>query len=85
MNYIKCRSMLLWGYECPFEDINQLAADHCFPYSLGGPTLATNKIYLCKWHNQIKAGDIHIFPWELGEPQWLLPMIDRIKRLLSHD
>ena len=54
----------MWGYECPFPK-SEKVLDHEFPYSLGGPTNnAFNKRILCKWHNMIKANDIHNYPWE---------------------
>ena len=58
----KCESELIWGYKCPLNaDIQQ---DHLFPYSLGGPTIGTNRILLCKYNNMVKTSDIHCFPWE---------------------
>lgn len=60
-NQGSCNCNLLWGYNCTLnEDIQQ---DHLFPYSLGGPTLGTNRIYLCRYHNMVKTSDIHIYPW----------------------
>ena len=60
----RCASKLFWGYDCPFSDI-QMVSDHAFPYSMGGPTNNShNKRILCKWHNMIKANDIHNYPWE---------------------
>lgn len=61
-SYERCGSGLLWGYECPFEQ--QLEVDHLFPWSLGGPTLPGNALYLCRNHNRAKAHDIHLIPWE---------------------
>ncbi len=60
----KCQSEELWGYICPFTIENKVQ-DHEFPYSLGGPTnKAFNRRILCRWHNMIKANDIHNYPWE---------------------
>lgn len=74
---ISCQSHLLWGYRCPYAD-EPLEADHLFPYSWGGPSLGTNKIFLCKMHNRCKASDIHLYPWELGEPPWLKGVLQRL-------
>lgn len=63
-NMNQCQSLDMWGYECPFPESDK-ALDHEFPYSLGGPTNnAFNMRILCKWHNMIKANDIHNYPWE---------------------
>lgn len=79
----QCSSPLLWGYDCPLHAVDGLAADHLFPYSLGGPTVAENKIYLCSRHNAVKGADIHIYPWERGEPPWLQAVIQRISAAKS--
>lgn len=73
-----CACSEVWGYECVFSG-EDMCADHTFPYSLGGPTLATNKTYLCSLHNRMKANDVHLFRWEMGEPVWLKPLIGQIK------
>jgi hypothetical protein len=63
INYQKCSSIELWGYECPLHD-EPLVWDHDFPYSFGGTTDNTgNKRLLCRWHNMIKGNDIHIYNW----------------------
>ena len=60
---VNCQSKQIWGYECPF--INEpKVLDHDFPYSLGGPTREHNKRILCRWHNMIKANDIHNYNWQ---------------------
>jgi len=80
-----CQSSMLWGYECKLGgDIQQ---DHLFPYSLGGPSLGTNRIYLCHYHNMVKGSDIHCFPWESTEmwiEPWLDSMIEKL-RVEVHD
>ena len=73
-----CESARLWGYPCPFEGA-QSAADHLYPKSLGGPTVAENRLTLCRWHNTAKSMDVHIFPWEEGVLVW----VPRILRSLS--
>jgi hypothetical protein len=83
MDNVKCRAEVLWGYTCGRTLEIAIAADHLFPYSLGGPTLGSNKIHLCALHNQMKSNDVHLYPWEIGEPVWLkncLAAIWRFKR-----
>ena len=65
-----CQSKLIWGYECPLEDTS-LEADHLFPYAAGGPTVSENRIWLCSYHNGTKSNDIHMYPWEQKEPNWV--------------
>lgn len=77
---IRCGSSRIWGYECERALTSGLAADHLFPFSFGGPTLASNKLYLCARHNMCKAGDVHLFPWEEGEPPWLVEVLERVRR-----
>jgi hypothetical protein len=74
----KCGAVLCWGYEC---DRPADCADHLFPYSLGGPTVSANKLYLCWLHNQMKSNDAHCYPWERGEPSWLQSTLARIVNL----
>lgn len=78
-----CEARLLWGYECDLNVSRGLAADHLFPFSLGGPTTAPNKIFLCSLHNTMKANDIHVFPWERGEPEWLELQIEKVRRAIA--
>lgn len=68
---LRCRSDLVWGYWCNLDTDPVLAADHLFPWSMGGPTVSTNQILLCRYHNLVKSSDVHVYPWERGEPQWL--------------
>lgn len=76
-----CQSALLWGYDCELK--GELQQDHLFPYSLGGPTFQTNRIFLCNYHNMVKSSDIHCYPWDSidswTEP-WLDSQIDRLNR-----
>ena len=72
----------IWLSACPLENQDVVHVDHLFPYSLGGPTLAANQLFLCPVHNRAKASDIHLFPWELGEPGWLRRQVERIRSLL---
>ena len=64
----KCASDKIWGYECNLTSNEQeIEQDHLFPYSLGGPTIKQNRIFLCRYHNQLKGNDIHLYPWEEEE------------------
>lgn len=79
-SYEVCGSELLWGYECPFGP--QLEVDHLFPWSLGGPTLPGNALYLCRNHNRAKGHDVHLVPWEdESRFAWLPDRIEDIRRL----
>ena len=73
-----CEAERLWGYPCDLEPDGRIEFDHAFPYSLGGPTVGANRLGLCPVHNAGKAGDIHLFPWEEGEPRWLAASLGRI-------
>ena len=77
-----CMADRIWLSACPLENPEVVHSDHLFPYSLGGPTLAENQLFLCAVHNRSKASDIHLFPWERGEPNWLAIQVDRIRNLL---
>ena len=75
----KCGSELLWGYPCHLK--GDLQQDHLFPYSLGGPTLGTNRLWLCRYHNMVKTCDIHCFPWGDVETRcgaWLDGQIEQL-------
>jgi hypothetical protein len=41
-----CEAKFVWGYPCPFGD-TRVQIDHLFPYSLGGPTVPGNGVWLC--------------------------------------
>lgn len=77
-----CRCSLIWGYPCHLHR-PQLVADHLFPYSFGGPSCGENKIFLCGLHNSVKGSDIHMFPWERGEPAWLPALLERLKHTIG--
>jgi len=76
-----CQSEKLWGYSCPLTD-RSIEADHMFPKSLGGPRHGANQVWLCSDHNLWKGQDLFNFPWENGEPKWLLQQLDRVESLL---
>lgn len=61
----RCRSLELWGYECPFVLTDRrVHVDHTFPRARGGVTHRDNAMYLCAEHNLSKSTDIHFIPWE---------------------
>lgn len=74
----RCNAALIWGVNCSNSIDGTLCGDHLFPYALGGPTLASNKMLLCSRHNRMKSVDIHMYPWELGEPKWLMGLLQQI-------
>ena len=76
-----CMADQIWLSACPLKNPKVVHSDHLFPYSLGGPTLAENQLFLCPVHNRSKANDIHLFPWERGEPNWLATQVERIRKL----
>lgn len=71
-----CESARLWRYACDLRHTS-LHADHLFPHSHGGPTWAANRLTLCDVHNRIKGADVHLYPWEAGEPSWLPKLLER--------
>lgn len=77
-----CMADQIWLSGCPLANHEVIHSDHIFPYSLGGPTVAENQLFLCPVHNRSKASDIHLFPWERGEPRWLATQVERIRNLL---
>jgi hypothetical protein len=80
---LSCMAAEVLLTECLLNTYEMVESDHLFPYSLGGPTLPENQIFLCPSHNLMKLAGIHLFRWEQGEPGWLDPAIKRIYRLLS--
>ncbi len=76
-----CMADRIWLLTCPLRR-SEVQADHLFPYSLGGPTLAANQLFLCPAHNSAKGSDVHLFPWERGEPSWLAMQVEKIRKLL---
>lgn len=72
-----CRAEAIWGYPCK-ADRQSIEFDHRFPYTFGGPTEAANRLPLCRLHNSSKSSDVHLFSWELAEPRWLRPLLQRL-------
>lgn len=87
---VKCRSIEIWGYECPFPNA-KIHIDHSFPRSRGGATHMLNAMYLCDEHNLPKSSDIHLYPWEILPTtlNWVDPIIEKMnfaeKRLSGVD
>lgn len=77
----KCRSQDLWGYACPFTDV-EVHIDHTFPRAKGGVTHPQNAMYLCGEHNRAKSTDIHMIPWE-GFTKANLWIQQSLKHLIS--
>lgn len=73
-----CEATIVWGYGCDLPLADGGEFDHLFPYAYGGPTIAANRIRLCRWHNGAKGSDVHLYPWEQGEPAWLAAQLERI-------
>jgi hypothetical protein len=79
-----CDAPDYWGVNCISDTaVEGAAADHAWPYSLGGPTAVGNIAWLCRRHNQIKGADIHFYPWESGWPDWLPWHLDRVQSILA--
>lgn len=75
----RCEATVIWGYDCPRGDAVRVSADHIFPYWAGGPTIGENRLSLCTVHNAMKAGDLHLYPWEVGEPPWFRDALRRME------
>jgi len=76
-----CSAAEYWGVACNSDTLAEGAvADHCWPYSLGGPTEVSNIRWLCRTHNAAKTADVHLFPWEDFWPDWLGNQLDRVGR-----
>lgn len=81
----QCGSSVFWGYRCVMTGDSAPAADHIFPFAYGGPTEPSNKLYLCAEHNRLKGCDVHLFPWNEGEPAWLSLVLYRVNYRLRRD
>lgn len=78
-----CGAADYWGVPCRTRDdpTAEVVADHAWPYSLGGPTIAANIRWLCRRHNAAKSSDVHLYPWEGLWPTWLNDVLNRIEYL----
>jgi hypothetical protein len=79
----RCEASRLWGYECDLAPEGTFHADHVFPRSFGGPTRAVNRLVLCPTHNAIKGPDVHVYPWEQGEPVWMRELLERCAEFIE--
>jgi hypothetical protein len=77
-----CEAAAIWGYPCDLPRLSRTQSDHLFPYALGGPTVAANRLGLCDVHNRVKGTDVHLFPWERSEPSFLSAQLARLSRLI---
>lgn len=76
----RCQSFLVWGYNCPIHaSAAELELDHSWPFALGGRSVPSNGIWLCKLHNRAKSHDVHNFEWPEVWPSWLMMMLAAIK------
>jgi hypothetical protein len=82
---VQCGAVRLWGFSCGVTVEGRVCGDHLFPYSMGGPTVATNKMLLCAVHNRMKSSDVHVFPWENGEPVWLSQVLIQVRKTLARN
>lgn len=77
-----CDAQTYWGVRCEIDTtVEGAAADHAWPYGLGGPTVAGNIVYLCRLHNLMKSVDVHLYPWE-DWPVWLEDYMNRLERYM---
>lgn len=76
----RCEANLVWGYDCPMHTpSHELELDHSWPFALGGQSVPSNGIWLCKLHNRAKSHDIHNYDWPELWPSWLLVMMSLIR------
>lgn len=74
-----CQADVFWGVQCSRRD--SMEADHAFPYALGGSTEGRNMVLLCKMHNRLKAGDVHLYDWPITTPVWVKDALARRQML----
>ncbi len=72
-----CLAVRIWGYKCDLLIGTDLNADHVFPWSLGGSTSSTNLLPLCRYHNQVKTNDVHLYPNWSDPPDWVWLGLER--------
>lgn len=76
-----CQSDFIWGYSCPLTS-RDLHCDHVFPWSLGGPTVPENAVWLCESHNRAKGADWHLTAAPISGLRWFTETLQRIERLV---
>jgi len=83
-DYDDCQAHIYTQVPCAFNSNRilrgRVQADHRFPSSLGGPTIMTNRLLLCSYHNQMKSNDISHLDWS-DTPSWLIQHLDNIRAL----
>jgi len=83
-DYDDCQAEIYTQAPCAFNSNRilrgKVQADHKFPASLGGPTMLSNRLLLCSYHNQMKSNDISHLDWSY-KPSWLNQHLDNIRAL----
>ncbi len=78
----RCRSIEIYGYECPFVNPS-IQIDHQFPFSKGGITIHSNAMYLCAEHNLSKSIDIHLIDWGNLSTDWITLVLSKFMHEVS--
>ena len=80
----KCQAGKYTKIECIFNSMRDIRgkceADHHWPNSLGGPSILSNRLILCRYHNSIKTNNTYFFNWN-EIPSWLKNYLEKIYRL----
>lgn len=70
----RCQMEALSKVRCKFNEFPDIRGrceiDHMWPWALGGPTVLSNSIRLCRFHNATKSSGIEHFPWN-GSLEWI--------------
>ncbi len=64
------------GYSVTPQMVHNQTTGMCI-VDIPGPAL------LCSVHNRMKSADIHVYPWEMGEPSWLIHILGNIQTIMS--
>ena len=78
----RCQLSRLLGdhIQCPYHRRTvKCQADHLWPFSLGGPTIETNKLALCGDCNRQKSNSPLLYPGD-RVPRWLVLRVMQLKR-----
>lgn len=75
----RCQFVKCSGYDCVFHEsrIFNIEADHFWPNSLGGPSILSNRLLLCSFHNNSKSNSYLNYNWN-EVPSWLLTQLEVI-------
>jgi len=72
--------LLADAIQCPYQRREvRCQADHLWPFSLGGPTIETNKLALCEDCNRQKSNSPFLYPGD-RVPRWLVLRVMQLKR-----